>query len=325
VRSSARGSAQLPGKSEADVRQCLDETFAVGIIADATIEDWEKTVLRYGLDSRDLPSHQLLAYLCADLDELNAAMNRHRSASALRRLARVTAQMCGLMCLALCKLDDRPAFRKWARTARIAAHEAGDSETFAWILAQEAYGHYYGNNLVRAIEVAQQAQEVMRSTPCVGSALAAALEARAHALTGRDHETRRSIDNAENILSGLTGEGLSSSAFGYNEGQLRFHEGNAYTHLRNSRLALSAIDRALELCDTSNYTDWSMIRLDRASCLAATGSADEAIPYAVETLLSLTDSQRAGIITLRGREILGSLSSAQRSAPAGEDFRELLQ
>jgi len=55
--------------------------------------------------------------------------------------------MSGLMCLTFCKLDDRSSFRKWARTARLAAKEAGDPLTISWVLAQESYGHYYSGDL----------------------------------------------------------------------------------------------------------------------------------------------------------------------------------
>ena len=51
------------------------------------------------------------------------------------------------MCLIFCILDDRPSFRGWARTARIAGNEAGDPETLSWILAQEAHGHYYSGDI----------------------------------------------------------------------------------------------------------------------------------------------------------------------------------
>lgn len=88
------------------------------------------------------PWSSLITDLTADLADLRRAIDRHRSASALRRLTRVAAQMAGLMCLTFCKLDDRAAFRRWANVARVAAAEAGDTTTRSWVLAQEAYGHY---------------------------------------------------------------------------------------------------------------------------------------------------------------------------------------
>jgi hypothetical protein len=60
-------------------------------------------------------------------------------------------------------------------------------------ITQEAYGHYYSGDLLEAVEVARHAQHLVPTTPCVGAALAAALESRAHAAMGRQPETRESL------------------------------------------------------------------------------------------------------------------------------------
>jgi tetratricopeptide (TPR) repeat protein len=306
------------------LRQGLDDLLSSGAMAEASLDDWERIVISHGRATRDRPAGILLDDLSADLVELRTAIERHRSVSALRRLTRVAAHMSGLMCLTFCKLDNRSSFRKWARTARLAANEAGDTVTLSWVLAQEAYGHYYSGDLREAIDIAQHAQHIVSLSPCVGSALAAALEARAHATIGNHTETQAALNNAERVLSHLKGDQLSPSAFGYNEAQLRFHEGNAYTHLRDVRAAFKAQDRALQICAPGDYTDWSMTRLDRASCLANSGDAADGITYAIETLTNLTESQRQGIIAARAREVVNDLPRAQKGLPVARDLRDLL-
>jgi transcriptional regulator with XRE-family HTH domain len=306
------------------LRQGLNDSLGAGTLAAASLDEWERTVADHGRATRDLPASVLLSDLSTDLAELKQALDRYRSASALRRLTRVAAQMAGLMCLTLCKLDDRPSFRRWVRTARLAAHEAADQSTQSWILAQEAYGLYYGADLRQAVDVARQAQDIAGKTPNVGAALAAALEARACAAMGLARETRAALGRAEDILSHLEGEELLPSAFGYNEAQLRFHEGSAYTLLHDVKAALQAQARALELCASGDYMDWAMTRLDRASCLALTGDSAFALSYAAETLGSLTEPQRRGIITVRGYQILKSLPTPQRALPGAHDLRDLL-
>ncbi|MCA1601117.1 MAG: hypothetical protein LC776_05575 [Acidobacteria bacterium] len=160
------------------VRQCLDDALSEGAMPEASLEDWERSVIRYGCVTRDRPAPILVTELSNDIAELKRVLQRHRSASALRRLTRVAARLSGLMCLTFCKLDDRPSFRRWARTARLAAQEAGDPLTLSWVLAQESYGHYYSGDLQEALNTAQRAQDPIKHTPCVGAALAAALEAR---------------------------------------------------------------------------------------------------------------------------------------------------
>ncbi len=320
-------SAGAPGNSLSDsvelLRQEMNEVFSRGAITDSTVDDWERTAIRYARATRDRPPTVLIADLGTDLGELNAMLGRQLPASSLRRLTRVAAQMSGLMCLTFCILDDRPAFRRWARTARIAGAEAGDPETISWLLAQEAHGHYYSGDVLEAIDVARHAYETPR-TPCTGAALGAALEARAQAALGRNEETRSALARAEDTLSRLSGDVLVPSAFGYNEASFRFHEGNAYTHLRDVKSAFKAQDRALELCDPANYTDWAMTRLDRAQCLIHANDIMTALEYAVQTISSLSESKRLGIISLRAQEIMQTLPEMSGSIPAARDLGELL-
>lgn len=305
------------------LRQEMNSVLGEGAMSEGSLDDWERTAIRYARATRDRPASILVSDIGRDLSELTLALNQHRSASAMRRLTRVTAQMSGLMCLILCILDDRPAFRRWARTARLAGNEAGDPETLSWVLAQEAYGHYYSGDMLEAIDVARHACEIVR-IPCTGAALAAALEARAHAAMGRPEETREALARAESTLSQLSGDALIPSAFGYNEASLRFHEGNAYTHLGDVKSAFKAQERALELCSRDNYTDWALTRLDHAQCLAYSGNVSDGLAYATATMTGLTEAQRRGIITLRGQEIVKALPEGEKKQIAARDFSELL-
>jgi transcriptional regulator with XRE-family HTH domain len=140
------------------LRRGLTDALTEGAMTMANIEDWERAVLDHGVATRDCPAGALLVDLTTDLADLQRALARRWPSSSLRRLTRVTAQMAGLMCLTLIKLDERTAFRRWARTARVAAKEADDPEVRSWVRAHEAYGHYYGGNLVDAVAVAQHAQ-----------------------------------------------------------------------------------------------------------------------------------------------------------------------
>jgi hypothetical protein len=67
-----------------------------------------------------------------------------------------------------------------------------------------------------------------------------ALEARAHAILGRRADADTAITRAQATLAALTPDNTTASAFGYHEAQLRFHHGNALTHLHDSRRAWEA-------------------------------------------------------------------------------------
>jgi transcriptional regulator with XRE-family HTH domain len=306
------------------LRRALDDTLNEGTMAPSTLDNWENEVLRYGTVSRDRPAGLLVSDLSTDMAELQRLLSKPRPVSSMRQLTRITAQMAGLLCLALVKLNDRQAFRGWARIARVAADEAGDPETLSWVLAQESYGHYYSGDYSEAAAVAVMAQESTRTTPRVGAVLAAALEGRAHAAMGSATDCRRALESAALILADLGPESINDSAFGYDEGQLRFHEGNAYTHLHDTQAAWTAQQRALELSAPNDFMDRSLTQLDRASCLAYDGDTFGALEYAAETLGALNDRQREGIITLRGFELLNTIPVQQRALPAARELRERL-
>jgi len=162
----------------------------------------------------------------------------------------------------------------------------------------------------------------------VGGALAAALEARALGKMHRSEDACKAIGAAEVILSQLDAESVIASAFGYNEAQLRFHEGNALTHLHDMEPAWRAQQRALDLYPESDYLDRTLVRLDRAACLAQDGDLSGAMGYATEAFVELSEEERQGLLTTRGREILRGLPSSARGArgsgiprPADDDRR----
>jgi tetratricopeptide (TPR) repeat protein len=323
IRSPLAVPAILPDLQQIELlRQEMSDVFQ-GAISEASLEDWERIAVRYARATRHRAAGILLGDISQDLTDLCRLIRNQRTESVARRLTRVSAQMSGLMCLVFCLLDDRQSFRKWARTASLAGNEAGDPETLSWVLAQEAYGHYYSGDVIEALDVARHAYEVVH-VPCTGTALSSALEARAYAVTGRAAETRDALARAEAVLSQLDGDSLVPSALGYNEASFRFHEGNAYTHLRDVKSAMRAQDRALELCAPDNYADWAMTRLDRAQCLIYAGDITSGLEYASETITTITPAQRRGIITLRGQNIVETLPEGEKRLPAARSFRELL-
>ena len=307
------------------LRRALAASVSDGALSSLAIEDLEETVTRYGMLSRDRPAPLLLADLAADLAEVYTLMDRPRPLSSTLALTRVAASMCGLMCLTLIKLDRRGEFRAWAKVARTTARETGDPDTVSWVLAQEAYGHYYAEDLNEALMVARGAQHVAGTRTRVGAVLAAALEARILGARGDRHGCEQAIGRAETGLAALPADYVNDSAFGYDEGQLRFHQGNAYTHLGDTAVAWTAQQRALELCGPADFMDRAFTRLDRASCLIRDGDTEGGLVYALDTMNALNDHQRAGIIALRGRQLLAGLPETHRRAlPAAGELHDRL-
>lgn len=320
----AAAAAPEPPADAEHVRRALEDALADGMMSDGLLSEWEDSTAGYGYRTRDTPSPLLLAGLTADLAELRLVIGRHRSASALPRLTRTAAHMSGLVCLTLIKAGDRQSWRRWGRTARHAAAESADLSALTWATAQEAYGYYYAGDMPGAVACSRSALGVP-SSPSVGAVLAAALEMRAHAVMGDAPATMTALRVAEQIHGQLTGPDLAASAFGYAESQFRFHVGDALTRLGDTTAARAELERALELCGPDDYTDWAMIRLNRAACMARDGDAEAGLGYATVTLLALEGPKRQGIINGHGRELLTALTPAQRSSQAARDFRALLE
>jgi hypothetical protein len=155
--------------------------------------------------------------------------------------------------------------------------------------------------------------------------LSAALEARILAARGDVLGCERALGSAEDSLAQLPPQSVNDSAFGYDEGQLRFHQGNAYTHLGDTANAWRASERALELCGPQDFMDRAFAQLDHASCLIRDGDTASGLAYAVEVMSNLSDEQRAGIINLRGRQVLGAVPEARRRAlPVAAELRDRL-
>lgn len=317
-----------PAPVDADLerlRRTLDETLTQGVTSDAVIDDWEQMIERYGRATRDRPAALLLQDLGADLEHLRHSVDGCRTNLGKRRLIRVVAQMSGLLVLTLVKLDDRAAFRRWARTARVAAVEAGDPQVESWLLAQESYGHFYSNDLSEAVVVAEHAQAASTVPGGVGGPLAAALEARAHAMIGDGRATVNALERAEAMVADLQGEALTPSAFGYNEAQLRFHAGSAYTRLGDVPRAFAAQEKALALCAPGDYTDSALTHLDRAACWTIEGDATAAASEVASTLVGLSAEQRQGLIDLRAVEVVAGFSEQQRRLPVVQELHDLVR
>lgn len=307
------------------IRRRLADTLGTGTATEASLDDWERTTLGYGEASRWVDSRALLSSLMADFGDLERQLSTRQPTRSQRRLCRVAAQLAGLTSLVLTKLDAHGPARSWARTARLAADEAGDPAVRAWVEAQEAYALYYGGGSPgAAVEAAHLAQRLSRG-PSVGAALAAALEARAHGVMGHRDDSYRALHRANDALSNLHGASRSASAFGYNEAQLKFHEGNALTHLGEIDAAWTAQKQALALYPVED-SDRVLVHLDRSIGLARSGDAEAAIVYATDALTDAPLEHRVGIVVVRTRQLVEELTRQRLSAPVvNGDVRHLLE
>jgi tetratricopeptide (TPR) repeat protein len=305
------------------MRRDLAGTF-LSATTESTIADWEQLAWFYGRATRNTPPARLLEGVTVDFADLSVLLRQRQPARLQRRLCYVAAQFAGLVSLLLTNLGRYPDARRWGHTARLAVDEAADPALASWVRAQDAYALYYESaDYPGAAEVAEHAQQLARNLSCPGVALSAALQARANAVTGRGHETHAALDRAERALAGLSAEASQPGAFGYNEAQLRFHEGNALTHLGETERAWIAQRRALELYPATDTLDRTLVHLDRAAALALAGDTEAAATYATSKLLELLPHQRTDLIIHRAKQLAVILQQDLR-LPAVRDLRALV-
>lgn len=307
------------------LRRQAEGHLTAGAPTAATIEDWQRVVSDHGRATRYLPASVQLEDLAADFAAVQHALATRQPSSTTRQLTRITAQLAGLISLSLIKMGHRGPARAWGRTARLAADESGDTALSSWVRAQDAYTYYYGGAMSEAVTAAKQAQAIAGRTACVGAVLAAALEARAHAVLGRQAETDAALHQAEVILTALEPDDVTESAFGYNEAQLRFHEGNALTHLHDRPRVWEATDRALALYPSSDFLDRALIHLDRADCLIHDGEVAEGAAHAMRTLLALPPQRRDGLILQRARGLAQTTGRGHHTLPAVRQLYDVLE
>jgi len=307
------------------LRQRVEDGLSSSVVGATQLVVWQRVVAEHAASTRHISPSELVEILAADTAELERLLGLRHSASTLRELTRLAAQMSGLLSLTLLKTNDRVASRQWARTARRAAEEARDPAVVAWVRAQEAHTAFYAGNTADAALIARYGQEGAASTPSVGRALAAALEARALAIQGRAYDAQAAIALAEQTLAALPADQAIRSALGYDEAQLRFHEGNVYTHLGLTELAWIAQRRALALYPDEDYLDRALIHLDRAACLVHQGEIEAAIDVALAGITGLRLDQRRGMVAARTAEVIGMLPENRRTPGSVRNLRELLR
>ncbi|GHJ39160.1 helix-turn-helix transcriptional regulator [Streptomyces sp. TS71-3] len=316
-----------PGTSpleQADALQAgLHEALAAGPLADSSLDEIEWTVDRHGRATRYRPEMTHFPELLADFQDLRVLLTRRHPPQVRRRLLVAAARMSGLTALTLLKLGDDRSL-SWWRTARQFAAAADDRATLSWAYAQEAYQCFYGGDFYGAVELSAHAQQLAGGLPCVGPALAAPLEARAHARLGDAEAADEALAAAESALARLPEDEQIGSAFGYSENQLRFHMGNALTHLGKTVRARAEQDRALELYPDAERMDRALVALDAAMCTSLDGDPAGAADLATRTIVSLAPAHRSALIIYRAQDVATRVPPGAQQVHEVRALREIL-
>ncbi|GFH39471.1 hypothetical protein [Streptomyces pacificus] len=307
----------------AAARQRMDLALESTAIGPATLERWETTAFEYAHAYQTEPPQRLLADVLADFTEVQGLLEQRQPIRYRRRLCRVAAQLAALAGIFASALGAHREARGWFHTGRLAASEAGDNQLEGALTVRSAIVSLYYGTPASAHEQAARARHILGDIVGPATTRGLLVEARALARLGRGDEALPLLRQAEDAFGRLTAEDLDDPSFGHTERQFLWHLGNAWTHLGRTEDAWQVQRRALDLYPPTEYLDPTLIRLDRAVCLARDGETEEAYRTAAQAVTSLPEEHRTGMVMKYATDF--SRTAGHSQLTAGREFAELLR
>jgi hypothetical protein len=290
------------------------------------VESWESAARLHADAQLSQSTPEFLALALPDMGELRRLLAVSKPGALQQRLYRVVAQIAGLIATNINVVGDLPDTAHWFSVAASAAQRTADRTLLSWVVSLQAISFlWHGRPVEQAAEFARSAGVIAGSQPSRASALAASIEARAEARLGRHREAAAAIRRAEACFERLAPADPDLNVLGFDEHHLRFYEENVWTLLGETRAAMVAQRRALELSPSSTGIDTTVVRLDMASTLIRLGEVEEGCRVASEALLALPAASRDGVPSARAVEVLRQLAPAHRRVPAARELRVVVR
>ena len=314
-----------------NLRRRLDDALLGRTVSVTMLDQWEETTAGYGIQYMSVPPLRLLCDVLLDLRDIRRMCAERQPLESAERLCRLAGQLACLTGMAMINLGDQRLARSFFRTARTAADETGDRRLRAWVAAREALVPLYYGDPREAAALARAGTDLAGRKPCVAGVMAPVIEARALArLAGRGRRealdrVRGALDRAHDALSELTAADSASTAFGYTERQLFFHEGDALVTLGDYQGATRAFAHALRLYSPAEFLDRALVMFGEARCLAEADEPEQALRLGRDTLVSLPSQHRTEIVAHAARGLGESVAVRHAGLPALGDYREALR
>ncbi|MEO3975815.1 hypothetical protein [Streptomyces sp. CAU 1734] len=307
----------------AATRARLDAAIEGAPFSIETLTRWEEIAHDYARAYQALPPQSLLADLIADLGEVQQLLDQTLPIRYRRRLCRVIAQLAALAGIFTSACGAHREARQWFHTGGLAAAEAGDLQLEGMLAVRAAVvSLYYGTPVTAYRQAARARTNLLRSAPGPATVRGLLVEARALARLDRPAEALPLLRQAEDGFSHLTAEDRTDLCLGYTQRQFHFHLGNAYTHLGRTAEAWAVQQQALAAYAPTERLDPTLIRIDRAVCLARAGEPEEAYRVAGDAISSLPAEHRTGMVIRYAGDF--AAVAGRPELPAGRDFAELL-
>jgi tetratricopeptide (TPR) repeat protein len=312
------------------LRRRLDDALLGRTVSVTMLDQWEETTAGYGIQYMSVPPLRLLCDVLLDLGDIRRMCAERQPLESAERLCRLAGQLACLTGMAMINLGDQRLARSFFRTARTAADETGDRRLRAWVAARAGLVPLYYGDPREAAALARAGTDLAGRKPCVAGVMAPVIEARAVArLAGRGRRealdrVRGALDRAHDALGELTAADSASTAFGYTERQLFFHEGDALVTLGDYQGATRTFAHALRLYSPAEFLDRALVMFGEARCLAEADEPEQALRLGRDTLVSLPSQHRTEIVAHAARGLGESVAVRHAGLPALGDYREAL-
>lgn len=306
-----------------NARQPVD--LALAADTDTTdLADLEAAAETYGYGYHGLAPTRVLADLTSDFTELRPYLDTPQPVATRVRACHTAGQMAGMIAIVLHDLGARKEARKWFSTAARAAQESGDRQLHAWVLAREAMVPLNYGAPRAAAHLAQQARQAAGNQPTAAATLAAAVAARANALSHQPEQARHALEAADRLMGRLDAAAQADTWLTHGEQKHHVHLSHAYTALGDSRHARQSQQQALELSAPTSTMTRSLLAVDAAVCLHHDGDTGQACRHAAQVLDGLPPAYRAGLVHQRARDLYHAIPTRHHREPAVEALRESL-
>ena len=211
--------------------------------------------------------------------------------------------------------------RQWYDMARSAALDIGDQFLADLALGGSCYiPTYFGDPRdVFGLVSPRIDGKHPADTPAV--AWLWAFKAKTHASLGENTAFGHAINRSREILDASPADLNGPGIFGFDQGKLALYEATGCVRLQDSKGAISAADRALNLGDPRRTTNPALATLDKASAYIQSGEIVEACRVASGALLN--DGTYPGVSVIRRAREFDELLGPNTTAPA-RDWRDAL-
>ncbi|GAA5024587.1 hypothetical protein [Kitasatospora paranensis] len=305
-----------------DERHTLDAALACHSTP-TELDFWEEVADTYAVGYGGQAPTARLAELADDVIALRTLLARPQTTTDRTRLCRTVGQLSGMAAIVLHDLGETREARGWFHSARMAAGESGARQLVAWLYAREAMTPLTYGVPRDAVRLADRALLAAGDSPSAAAALAAAVSARAHAVTGNREAARAALARTQEIADRLDSASTADTWLGLPEQKL--HLSHAHTRLGATAQARAAQDRALQLSGPNSYQARALMRMDAALCDHHAGDKAQGCRRAVDAPIELPTDQRTGLVRSRAADLLRHIPASRTGERTVTDLRDLLR